>query len=179
MTSHAERRPDRKDEVDQRAASLYASLRTLALHHLRARHPRPLDATELVHECYLRLARMDDFRDMGRPEFFALASRMFRHVLVDHVRRERADKRGQGWQRVTLSEVDREADAPTVDVLALDEALARLEQLDERQGRIVELRFFGGLSGDEVANLLGVSRRTVTKEWGMARAWLRRELGAG
>jgi RNA polymerase sigma-70 factor (ECF subfamily) len=171
--------PDPKGEVDRQAASLYESLRTLALQHLGARGPRPLDATELVHECYLRLARMDDFRDMGRPEFFALASRLFRSVLVDQVRRDRAEKRGDGWRRVTLSEVQKLAEGPDVDVLALDEALGRLERLDERQGRIVELRFFGGLSGDEVANLLGVSRRTVTKEWGMARAWLKRELGAG
>lgn len=166
--------------LDDVAAELYDRLRAMAQSLLsRERGDASVDATDLVHECYLRLARLETFAAVERTEFLALAATLIRNVLVDLARRRRSAKRGGGWRQTTLagvsiSEVRRGSE---VDLVELDEALRRLAKLDERQHRIVELRFFGGLSGEEISGLLGVSRRTVTKEWTMARAWLKRELG--
>ncbi len=166
--------------VDPVAARLYDQLRTLARRLLlREGRSRAVDATDLVHECYLRLARLDDFKMLGRPQFMALAASLLRSILVDLARRQMAQKRGNAWQRTTLvsaSEDLCDGEPGEVDLLDLDAALVHLEAIDPRQHRIVELRFFGGLTGEEVARELGVSRRTVTKEWTLARAWLQREL---
>ena len=174
----------RSEPLDKLASTLYGALRRLANQVLGDRARRGsggMEATELVHECYLRLASNESVSEaiasMERTEFLAFASRMLRNILVDHARRERAVKRGQGWRKITMSEVSELTDGdPEIDLVLLDEALERLERVDARQARIVELRFFGGLTGDEVSKVLGVSRRTITQEWGMARAWLRREL---
>jgi len=174
MSSHEEA----NKPLEELASTLYDALRSLAL-RLLERNPRDriVDPTELVHECYLSLATKEGFESMKRADFLALASRMLRNILVDHARREKALKRGHGWRKITLSEMARlTSGVNDVDLVRLDEALERLSSVDGRQGRIVELRFFGGLTGEEVATVLGVSRRTVTQEWGMARAWLRREL---
>ncbi len=131
--------------------------------------------TDLVNECYLRLASNEKYREMRRPEFLAVAATVIRRLLVDESRRTQRSAY-RTVSAASLAEVAASAEAPALDLLALDDGLRRLAQRDERQSRIVELRFFSGLSGDEVANLLGISRRTVNKEWKMARAWLQREL---
>jgi RNA polymerase sigma factor (TIGR02999 family) len=112
----------------------------------------------------------------GRAHFFATASRVMRHILVDHARARVADRRGGIQKQVTLSDVLISSKRGMIDALALDEALERLTTFDARQGRIVELHFFGGLTVEEIAFVLGVSGRTVKRDWGMARAWLRIEL---
>ena len=164
--------------TDPIAARLYEELRDLASRILGDEHGLAVDATDLVHECYLKLARIAEFRALGRSRFLSLAASLLRRILVDIARRRQAKKRGAGWQRTTLSGASAELGdgEDEVDLLELDEALDRLESVDPRQRRIVELRFFAGLSGEEIALELGVSRRTVTKEWTLARAWLRREL---
>ena len=161
-------------------AEAYAELRALAGAHFR-RQPgaHTLQPTALVNEVYLRLASSRDGAPEDRGHLLALASRAMRQVLIDHARQKRADKRGgaHAGARVTLSDIDSGAGA--WDVIELHEALERLEQLDARQARIVELRFFGGLTVGQVGELLGVSERTVYLDWQMARAWLWGELGEG
>jgi RNA polymerase sigma factor (TIGR02999 family) len=160
--------------------SMYGSLRALADRQLRsARQEAALDPTELVHECYLKLSQAVDSAGIDRVGFIALAARVIRNTLVDQARTRGAVKRGGGLSRITLHEEAIVSDAQSVDLLDLDGALTRLGELDERQARIVELRFFGGLTADEVAAVMGVSRRTITEEWGMARVWLKRELSRG
>jgi RNA polymerase sigma factor (TIGR02999 family) len=145
----------------------------------RLRHERPghvLEPTALVHEAYLRLIdqRHTDWRN--RAQFFALASEMMRRVLVDHARRRRMTKRSGGWARVTLGEAVAQRDPPDVDLLDLDAALSELASFDPRKSRVVELRFFGGLSLDDSAEALGVSRATVERDWQIARLWLYRRV---
>jgi RNA polymerase sigma factor (TIGR02999 family) len=153
---------------------IYEQLRRVARQHLRnQRADHTLQTTALIHEAYLRLAGSAGISVRDRSHFVALASRMMRQVLVDHARGRLAVKR-QGGVRVTLSEA---ADvAEEVDVLGVDEALTRLSELDEQQARIVELRFFGGLSIQETADVLNISESTVKRDWTMARTWLSREL---
>jgi RNA polymerase sigma-70 factor (ECF subfamily) len=153
----------------------YAELRALAAAHLRReRRGHTLQPTALAHEAWLRLGPALASGASGGLQ--AAASRVLREILVDHARRRAAAKRGGAWRRVTLDpSACRLAERP-LDLLALDEALERLARLDERQARVVELRFFGGLETAEVARVLGVSTRTVEGDWTMARAFLRREL---
>lgn len=170
--------------VDGVATRLYEELRAMAGRLLGRDGARAsVDATDLVHECYLRLARLEEFRMLGRAQFMSLAASILRGILVNLARRRGAQKRERGAARTTLANVAPELEdgaGDEVDLLDLDEALKRLESLDPRQHRVVELRFFGGLTAREIADQLGVSRRTVTKEWTVARAWLRREIwGAG
>jgi RNA polymerase sigma factor (TIGR02999 family) len=138
-----------------------------------------LDPTEIVHECYLKLSQAVDLAGLDRVGFIALAARVIRHTLVDQARTRGAIKRGGGVARVTLHEDAAISKEQDVDLLDLDEALAKLALLDERASRVVELRFFGGLTNEEAARVLEVSPRTVVDEWGMARAWLKRELSRG
>lgn len=165
---------------DSGFAEAYAELRALAGAHFR-RQPgaHTLQPTALVNEVYLRLAGSGGAAPTDRGHLLALASRAMRQVLIDHARRKKADKRGgdDPRRRVTLSGID--ADAAEWDVLELHEAIERLEELDARQARIVELRFFGGLTVGQVAELLEVSERTVYLDWQMARSWLWAELGGG
>jgi RNA polymerase sigma factor (TIGR02999 family) len=153
---------------------IYEQLRRVARQHLRnQRADHTLQTTALIHEAYLRLAGGAGLSVRDRNHFVALASRMMRQVLVDHARGRLAAKR-HGGVRVTLSEA---ADvAQEINVLGVDEALTRLSELDEQQARIVELRFFGGLSIQETADALHISASTVKRDWTMARAWLSREL---
>jgi RNA polymerase sigma factor (TIGR02999 family) len=158
--------------------ALYETLRELAGQRLRAGPAWGLqvDATELVHEAFLKLQQAGALDGRAREALLPLAARVLRQVLVDLVRRERASKRGAAWRRVTLTtRLGSRAEAE-VDLLLLDEALKRLERLYPRQARIVELRYFAGLSVDETAAAVGVSPRTVDGDWKMARAWLKREL---
>ena len=136
---------------------------------------RSLSPTDIVHDCYLRLARARALEDLGRTEFIALASRAMRNVLVDRARERKAVKRGGRYERVTLNGADLAADEE-VDLLELDMALQKLALLDERQSRVVDLRFFGGLTHEEIADVLGCSPRTVNGEWALARASLHKEL---
>jgi RNA polymerase sigma factor (TIGR02999 family) len=159
---------------------VYDELRDLAAHYIRGERPdHTLQPTALVHEAYMRLAghvaqHGADWRD--RAHFFGIAARVMRQVLVDHARAHEAAKRGAGYTRVTLSEELRIVEEETVDLLALDVALTRLASLDADQARLVELRFFAGLTVEETAEVVGRSPTTVKREWRVARAWLHREL---
>jgi RNA polymerase sigma factor (TIGR02999 family) len=155
-------------------ALLYDELRSMARYHLsRERADHTVQPTALVHEVYLRLAHQPGAQQ--REQFLALASRVMRRVLIDHARRRRSAKRGDAPCRITLAE-DVAIVTPNLDLLALDEALGQLQEMDPRQARIVEMRVFGGLTVEEIAAVLEVSARTIKREWVMARAWLQLRL---
>ena len=161
---------------------IYDELRALAAQHLRKERPgHTLQATALVNEAFLRLSGRERVHVEARVQFFAVAAQAMRRVLVDHARRRRADKRGGPETPVPLTEVAEAAltASPLVDVLDVDEALTRLAALDERQARVVELKFFAGMEVEEIAAALDVSASTVQREWRMARAWLRHQLARG
>jgi RNA polymerase sigma factor (TIGR02999 family) len=165
--------------MDALVAEMYATLREIAERALGRGRGLTLDATELVHECYIKLSRVSEYEGLPRHEFVALAATVIRNELVDRARRRGAKKRGGDRDRVTLHEASAGGPDASVDLLDLDAALDKLRALDERQARIVELRFFGGLSNEEAAEVLAVKPRLVADEWTMARAWLRRELSRG
>jgi RNA polymerase sigma factor (TIGR02999 family) len=157
--------------------ALYSLLKDIARSQLRReRADHTLQPTALVHEAWMRLA---DGSAESRVELLARAATAMRRVLVDHARRTKALRRSSGKRRVTLHDDAVAEVAPEVDVLELDEALDGLAALDDRQARIVELRFFAGLDASEVAQVLGISRRTVQGDWNMARAFLRHHFGRG
>ncbi|MCC6163018.1 MAG: sigma-70 family RNA polymerase sigma factor [Acidobacteria bacterium] len=159
---------------------LYEELRRLAASALRReRAGHTLQPTALVHEAFLRLANSADVPWDSRDHFVAIAGRVMRQVLVDHARRKHAAKRSTGAVRVPLDDVDVPAATVDVDLVALDAAIVKLATFDPRQARIVELRFFAGLSVPETAALIGASERTVKRDWQIARAWLTRELSYG
>lgn len=159
---------------------VYDELRAVAGMYFR-HQPRDhtLQPTALVHEAYLRLIDQSRHGWESRAHFLAVASLAMRQILVNHAERRATAKRGGGLRRLTLEAALTPAPQPEVDLLALDAAIARLSQLSERMARVVELRYFGGLSVDEVAHVLRVSKRTVEGDWKTARAWLARELGDG
>ena len=156
---------------------VYDELRRLARRHLRRERPdHTLQSAALVNEAYLRLIRQDQPQWQNRAHFFGVAAHLMRHILVDHARNRMAAKRGDGAPRLTL---DPEVALPQqreVDLVALDDALNQLAALDEQQSRVVELRFFGGLSIEETSVVLEISPATVKREWATARAWLQREM---
>jgi RNA polymerase sigma factor (TIGR02999 family) len=155
---------------------VYQELRRIAQHHLRQERPgHTLQSTALVHEAYLRLMKQGPVEIEHRPHFLAVASRLMRQILVDHARGHRAAKRGGGF-KLEVTDAMGAQKTQSVDLIALDDALNELAELDPQQSRIVELRFFGGLSIDETAEIVGVSPTTVKREWATARAWLRREV---
>jgi len=143
----------------------------------RERAGHTLQATAVVHEAYLRLAGEQEIQWQSRAHFFAIAARAMRQVLLDYARQRHAGKRGgEGAQKVEI-DVDLLAGANRIeDIVAIDEVVTRLSELDQQQGRIVELRFFGGLSVEETAEAMGISDSTVKREWRLAKAWLHREL---
>ncbi len=158
---------------------IYDELRAVADDLMRVeRGDHTLQPTALVHEVFVRLAQGEAALGRGRREFLAVAAKAMRHMLVDHARGRRTDKRGGAWQRITLGGVS-SSDAEDLEVLDLHEALEELEQLDRRQAEIVEMCFFAGMSGQEIAEQLGVHRNTVVRELRMARAWLRRRMQQG
>lgn len=162
--------------LDQLFESTYATLRQIAGHHLeRPGANGAISATEVVHECYLKLLAASYLEAFEQRQFLALAARALRQVLVDHARATQRLKHGDAWRRITLHS-GLAAGQQDVDVLELHEALGRLETLNARQAQIVEMRYFSGLSIDETAAVLEVSARTVDGDWQMARAWLKREL---
>jgi RNA polymerase sigma-70 factor, ECF subfamily len=167
-----------KQEAEARLLpQVYSELRRLAARYMRQeRGNHTLQPTALVHEAYLRLVQQPQAPWQGRAHFFATASHLMRHILVDYARARQAGKRGGMRHQVTLDEAILPANERSIDVLALHEAIETLSGLDARQGRIVELHFFGGLTFDEIAEVLGCSVRTVKGEWSMARAWLKKQL---
>jgi len=158
-------------------AEVYAELRRIAESYVRRERARSVQATELVHEAYLRLAQGKVPEFQNRAHFVAIAAISMRRLLVERARARGAAKRGGAQLRVTLDDhMLGTTQGPSVDLVALDTALSDLAALDPQQARIVELRFFGGLSVDETAEVLGISAATVKRHWTMARAWLLREL---
>ena len=156
---------------------VYAELRRIAHRYMRDERPdHPLQTTALVHEAYLRLADVNRLDWQSRNQFYAVSARMMRRILVDEARRRDAGKRGGDPSRIELDEALMPTPEKGADVLALEEALSRLEALDERKARVVELRCFTGLSVAETAEVLQVSEETVFRDWRMAKLWLRREL---
>ena len=162
---------------------VYAELRAIAGRELGGRGPRPtLQPTLLVHEAYLKLTRGDKAVSIqSRAHFFALASTAIRQILIEHARKRAAQKRGGARRRVTLDEgaTPGGGEGGEYDILALEDAMTKLAAVDERAARVVQLKFFGGLSTDEMAEVLSVSRSTVEDDWRVARAWLKRELSRG
>ena len=161
---------------------VYDELRRLARHHLRQQRPNhTLQTTALVHEAYLRLAAEQSLRVKNRAHFLGIAAQLMRWILVDYERSRRAAKRGAGATRLTLdsSAVQGQAYGRDIDLLALNEALDKLAELNSQQCRIVELRFFGGLTVEDTSEFLGISPTAVNRSWSSARAWLRRELRRG
>ena len=159
---------------------VYADLRQMAKRHLRgSRDPATPQTTSLVHEAYLRVARPSENRYQDRAHFFAVASRAMRQILIDQARKRNADKRGGGEPVLELDAVAIAAHDRPSELLAVDEALKSLEILDPRLAQVVEWRFFGGLTEVEIGDAMGVSERTVKRDWRRARAYLQRELERG
>jgi RNA polymerase sigma factor (TIGR02999 family) len=167
------------DAADKLVPLVYAELRRMAASKLRSeRGAHTLQPTALVHEAWLRLMQQHDSGWQNREQFFAIAAQAMRRILVDHARKRHAGKRGDGVAAVDIDEVSRilAVTLPDERLLALDDALQRLTILDERQARIIELRFFGGLSVEETASVLAISPTTVKREWATGRAWLFRTM---
>ncbi len=166
-----------REAVDQLYPLVYGELRGAARRAMageRAGHS--LQATELVHEAYFKLLGAHDIDWRGRGHFVAIAARAMRQILVDHARRRKAEKRGGGAEHVTLGDPAAELVLPPEELLALDAALTRLDEMDSRLRSVVEYRFFGGLTEQEIASVLGVTIRTVQRDWVKARAWLYQEI---
>jgi len=159
---------------------VYDELHRQAGRYLRNEHPGlSLQTTDLIHEAYLRLIDQQQVEWQNRLHFFGIAAQLMRRILVDHARSRQAAKRGGSAIRLPLEDAMVVSPGQDLDFVALDEALARLAEIDPQQSQIVELRFFSGLSVDETARVLDVSERTVKRDWNVAKAWLRRELSRG
>jgi len=169
-----------EDVLNRLVPLIYDELRRLAARSLRRHAPQhTLQPTALVHEAYLRMVARQDLHCKNRAHFLGLAARCMRDILIDHARRRGADKRGGSLRKVSVDEVVDFFQARDLDLVALDDALTGLAAVDPQKSRVVELRFFGGLTVDEAAEVLGLSPRTVDREWTTAKAWLRRELRKG
>jgi RNA polymerase sigma factor (TIGR02999 family) len=168
----------RREALDDLMPIVYADLRRVAAGYMRREAAgHALQPTALVHEAFVRLVDQKRVKWRNRAHFFGVAAGLMRRILVDHARRRRAEKRGGGWERVTLAGDEAATDGhKEIDVLALDEALERLAEFDPQQVRIVELRYFGGLTIEETAEVVGISPATVVREWTIAKAWLRADL---
>jgi RNA polymerase sigma-70 factor (ECF subfamily) len=168
----------RREAFDDLMPIVYADLRRVAAGYMRRESAgHGLQPTALVHEAYVRLVDQKQVKWRNRAHFFGVAAGLMRRILVDHARRRRAEKRGGDWERVTLAGDEAAANSrKEIDVLALHEALERLAGFDPQQERIVELRYFGGLTIDETAEVVGISAATVVREWTIAKAWLRADL---
>jgi RNA polymerase sigma factor (TIGR02999 family) len=165
------------DAIDELVALLYDELRRIAAYYLRAERPdHTLQPTALVNEAYLRLVGRQELRWESRAHLIAIAAQVMRHVLVDHARARRTEKRAGALALAVLDEALDVLDERGTDLVTLDDALRALEAMDPRQSRVVELRFFGGLSVDETAEVLGVSAVTVKRDWSTAKLWLKREM---
>lgn len=183
QTSHSvtqllrEWRAGNRAALDRLVPLVYEELRLQAARYLRRERPgHTLQTTALIHEAYLRLVGAQDIRWQSRAHFFAVAANLMRRILIDHARSNQAAKRGGTNIKLSFAEAIIVANKQDVDVLAVDEALDRLAAIDPQQARIVELRFFGGLSVEETAEALDISPRTVKRDWAVARVWLHREI---
>lgn len=167
----------RQSALEKLMPLVMAELRRLAKGYLRRERPgHTLQTTALVNEAYLKLAGQNQVHWQNRNHFFAIAAQCMRRILVDYAKARRREKRGGAERRVELSEAVSMSVEQSEELLALDEALRRLAAEDERKGKVVELRYFGGYSVEEIAAMLGISEATVARDWRMARAWLRREV---
>jgi RNA polymerase sigma factor (TIGR02999 family) len=174
----SEIRNGKREAEAQLIPLVYADLRRIAAANLRRERPNhSLQPTALVHEAYMRLAYVESNGWQDRAHFYAVASTVMRHILVDHARANKAKKRGDGQQTIEIHEGILGTSPRVMEVLVVDEALRRLATLDERQSKIVELRFFSGMTEEEAGDVLGISVRTVKRDWRIARAWLVNELG--
>lgn len=166
-----------REAADGLMKLVYKEMRKLAASYLqKQRSDHTLQPTALVHEAYMKLIDTADVNWQDRAHFFAVAAQTMRNILVDHARAVAADKRGGGAQKITLDEVIGLSKNQDIDLLDLDEALQQLARQDETQSRIIELRFFGGLTIEETAEVLKISPATIKREWAMARAWLFRQM---
>lgn len=165
------------EALDELMPVVYGELRRLARSYMRRERPEhTLQTTALVNEAYLKLIDQKRVRWQNRAHFFGIAAQIMRRILVDHARKVRADKRGGGEAKVPYEEGIGMAETPSVDLVALEDALGRLEKLDERQARIVELKYFMGMKIEEIAEVVGISPATVKREWSTAKMWLQREI---
>jgi RNA polymerase sigma factor (TIGR02999 family) len=166
-----------QEALNQLLPLVYQELRRMAERYLkRERADHTLEATALVHEAYLKLVDQQRVEWQNRAHFFGIAAQAMRRILVDHARTRQAGKRGSGSARITLDENLNVSDERAVDLLALDDALRTLAEVDPQKSRIVELRYFGGLSIEETAEVLGIGTATVIRQWRLARAWLYNEI---
>jgi RNA polymerase sigma-70 factor (ECF subfamily) len=173
----AQLRAGQRDAESKLIPLVYAELRRLAAHYLRGERPdHTLQPTALVHEAYLRLTKLHDVDWQSRSHFFATAATVMRRILVDHARAQNANKREGCRDAISLEEALVVSPARSLQLIVLDDALDRLAKLDVRRSKIVELRFFGGLSEEETGEVLGISARTVKRDWRVAKAWLYNEV---
>lgn len=169
----------KRESADVLLSLVYDELRKIARQYLRKeRSDHTLQPTALVHEAYMKLIDISDVSWQDRAHFFAVASNVMRHILVDHARARQTEKRGGEARRIALEDAVQLSDERDIDLLALDEAMKQLAEFDAQQSRIVELRFFGGLTIEETAHVIGISPATVKREWTMAKAWLFRRMKA-
>jgi RNA polymerase sigma factor (TIGR02999 family) len=166
-----------KEALDKLLPLVYNELHRQAAAYLRReRVGHTLQTTALIHEAYVRLVDQRNVHWQNRAHFFGIAAQLMRRILVDHARTKKRVKRGGSDIRVSFSEANIKVEAKDLDIVALDEALERLARIDEQQSRIVELRFFSGLTVEETGEVLGISAATVKRDWSMAKAWLHREI---
>jgi len=166
-----------KEALDQLMPIVYEELRRQAARYLRREQAgHTLQTTALIHEAYVRLVDQRAVQWQNRAHFFGVAAQMMRRILVDHARTKKRVKRGGSDIRVSLAGANVAVKGQDLDVVALDEALSRLAQIDEQQSRVVELRYFSGLTVEETAEVMGISKATVKRDWSVAKAWLYREL---
>jgi RNA polymerase sigma-70 factor (ECF subfamily) len=166
-----------RSALDELMPLVLEELKRLASRYMHSeRTGHTLQTTALVNEAFLKLADEKRVSWQGRAHFFAIASQVMRHVLVDHARTRRRAKRGGGAERIPLEQALAFSDSQSADLLALDEALTKLATIDPRKSAVIEMRFFSGMSVEETAAVLGVSTNTVIRDWGLARSWLYREL---
>jgi RNA polymerase sigma-70 factor (ECF subfamily) len=165
-----------KGAIDRLVPIVYEELRRLASAYMKRERPdHTLQTSALINEAYLRLISSPVSLE-NRAHFFGIAARLMRQILVDHARARRSNKRGGSWRRVALSDDVQGKRDDATEIIALNDALTRLEALDPQQSRIIELRFFGGMTIEETGRTMGLSHTTVEKDWNMARAWLRKEM---
>jgi len=166
-----------KEALDKLVPLVYEELRRQAARYLRhERVGHTLQTTALIHEAYVRLVDQRNVHWQNRAHFFGIAAQMMRRILIDHARSKKRAKRGGSDIRISFTEASLKTPDRDLDIVALDEALERLAQIDEQQSRIVELRFFSGLTVEETAEVLSISTATVKRDWSMAKAWLHREI---
>lgn len=166
-----------KEALDQMMPLVYSELRRIAASYLRReRMDHTLQPTALVHEAYVKLIDQQRANWQNRAQFFGVAAQIMRRILINHANERVAAKRGGGALKVSLSEAESQMEVTDASLLALDESLTRLAQIDARKSRIIELKFFGGLKIEEIAAVMQLSHATIEREWALARAWLHREM---